>query len=304
MAIAVMAAGIFVGAMVPGLTGALEPYALKALFLVIVFSLLPFARMPARELFVFDQSVIRIVAWQLLLLPALVISLGVLANLPDYITAMMIVTACSGALFASPAIASLLKLDTRQALHCMILSTAVMPVSLFVFLSAFHTESVVLDLVTYAKRAAIYLIVPFGVMVAVRPIIRRLQGATLARLEVGSRWAMVMALLVFGIGIMHAVSEEVMTNPAKVIFYFALTTSLAAGMMMATTIVMYRRGMTEAMTAGIVSGFRNIGLGFALVGDMFGPELSVYVGISMIPVFVAPFAIRVLTSRTTEPVLI
>lgn len=113
IAIAVMAAGLLAGAMAPGLSRTLEPYALPALFLVMVFSVMPFARMPLKDLFAFDQAVIRIVAWQQLLLPALVVSLGILAKLPDYIIVMMIVTACSGALFASPAIASLLKLDMR-----------------------------------------------------------------------------------------------------------------------------------------------------------------------------------------------
>lgn len=299
-----MAGGLFAGGMAPGLSRMLEPYALPALFLVIVFSVLPFANMPLRDLFAFDRAAVRIVAWQQILLPALVVSLGILGKLPDYIIVMMIVTACSGALFASPALASLLKLDTRQALHCMLLSTLCMPVSLFVFLSVFHTESVDLDMLTYVKRSAVFLLVPFALMLLVRPAVRRLAHSSVGRLEVGARWAMVASLLVFGVGIMSAVIEQLGTNPAKVLFYFVLTSVLAAGMMLVTTIVMFRHGMREAMTAGIVSGFRNIGLGFALVGDMVGPELSVYVGVSMVPVFVAPFAIRLLTARAERPVVI
>lgn len=265
---------------------------------------MPFANMPLKDLFAFDQAVVRIVAWQQLLLPALVVSLGILLRLPDYIIVMMIVTACSGALFASPAIAALLKLDMRQALHCMLLSTLCMPVSLFLFLSVFHSETVHPDLMMFLKRTAVFLVVPFGLMLAMRPAVQRLGPASSETLEVGARWAMVASLLVFGIGILNGVIEQMETNPVKVVFYFVLTAALAAGMMLITMVVMFRHCIKEAMNAGVVSGFRNIGLGFALVGDMVGPELSVYVGVSMVPVFVAPIAIRFITARTTDPVVI
>lgn len=186
----------------------------------------------------------------------------------------------------------------------MLLSTLCMPVSLFLFLSVYHTESVDLDMMTYVKRAAVFLIVPFGLMMLIRPAVQRLNPSSNRALEVGARWAMVASLLVFGIGIMSAVIDQLGVNPVKIVFYFVLTATLAAGMMLITTIVMFRHGIKEAMTAGVVSGFRNIGLGFALVGDMVGPELSVYVGVSMVPVFLAPIAIRLITARRTDPVVI
>lgn len=303
-AVAVMAAGIFIGILVPALSIALEPIALPALFLVVVFSLAPFARLDLRDLLAFDPMVVRIVATQQLLLPSLVASIGVIAELPDYVIVLTIVTACSGAVFASPAIASLLKLDQRRALHSMILSTLIMPLSLAFFLGMHNGENVDLDLVTYSKRVATFLLVPFALFLMFRFFARRLDDRATQQLEVSSRWAMVASLLVFGIGIMHPLSDQLAANPAKVAFYLGLATLLSIGMMMTTVVVMYRYGMNLALTAGIVSGLRNVGLGFALVGDMVGPELAVYVGVSMLPVFMTPFAVRLATARrapATDP---
>jgi len=94
---------------------------------------------------------------------------------------------------------------------------------------------------------------------------------------------------------MHAVAEHAQSNPGKLAFYLVLATILSIGMLIVTTIVMNRYGFKEALTAGILCGFRNVGLGLALVGDMIGSELAPYVGVSMLPIFIAPFVIRMMT---------
>jgi BASS family bile acid:Na+ symporter len=107
------------------------------------------------------------------------------------------------------------------------------------------------------------------------------------------RWGSIVSLLIFGVGVMASVSTQVYVHPLKVLFYLIIASSVAAGMLAVTTITMYRHGFNEALTAGILSGFRNVGLGYALVGDMIGPELAPYVGISMLPIFISPLVIRV-----------
>ena len=41
-----------------------------------------------------------------------------------------------------------------------------------------------------------------------------------------------------------------------------------------TAIVMFRQGISDSLTASIVSGFRNVGLGFVLLSGMAGADDS------------------------------
>lgn len=293
IAAGILAAGVLIGLLVPSLTRLFQPYALPALFLVMVFSLIPFARLDRDDLFSVEPAVWRMVLWQQLLLPCLVIAAGILAKFPDAVISLMIVTACAGSLFAAPALAELLNLDRRRALQCMVLSTLIMPASLYAFLSIFLGFNVEMNLAEYSKRALLFLIIPFGIFAIYRLIVRRLPEVAADHINGVGRWGSIVSLLIFGIGVMASVSEQVYANPLKVLFYLVVASSVAAGMLAVTTIVMFRHGFNEALTAGILSGFRNVGLGYALVGDMIGSELAPYVGVSMLPIFIAPLVIRV-----------
>jgi hypothetical protein len=66
---------------------------------------------------------------------------------------------------------------------------------------------------------------------------------------------------------------------------------------------MHRFGQSEALTAGILAGFRNVGLGYALVGETIGHQLAVYVGVSMLPMFITPVIIRVVYANRQEALL-
>jgi BASS family bile acid:Na+ symporter len=293
LAVLVLASGIFIGLGVPSVADLLRPWALPALFLVIVFSLVPFARLPAQKMFAIDREMVRVVLWQQVVLPCIVIAAAIVARFPDWLILLLIVTVCSGSLFSSPALAEILGLDRETALRAMVLSTLFMPVSLFLFLSVFVGEKADLDLVAYGIRTLIFLVLPFGVLALIRPFARAMDEQTTQKVGFVSRWATIAALLVFGTGLMSSVADKLAENPPKVVLMLAMATVICILMMTLTTIVMYRFGHSQALTASIVAGFRNIGLGFALVGEMAGPDLAVYAGISLVPVFIAPLLLKV-----------
>ena len=69
-----LAGAILAGFLVPGLSEIFEPYKLESLFILIVMSLLPMGRMDVDAVFTLDSKVWKIVLWQLLGLPALVVA--------------------------------------------------------------------------------------------------------------------------------------------------------------------------------------------------------------------------------------
>ena len=301
-ALMIIALSIIVGIAYPPLAVMLEPCALPALFFVVLFSLVPFASLQPRELICVDRHVLRVLFWQLLVLPSLVMALGILCRLSPHILSLLTVTACSGALFASPALAALLELDQRQSLQCMVLSTLVMPVSLYLFLcvDSLQGAAINMDFQVYVTRILIYLAVPAVMFAGYRRIDKRMTPPVRRSAEGIARWAVVFSLAVFGIGMMKSVAERLITNPTQVYFFLAVTTILCVGMLMTTAIVMHRFGLSDALTAAILSGFRNVGLGYALIGEMIGPDLSVYVGIGLLPVFTAPFILRLIANHRAQ----
>ena len=301
-ALLLLALSIVFGVSCPPLSSLLEPFALPALFIVVLCSLVPFARLPWSDLVSVNRNVQRVLFWQLLVLPALVMALGILCRFPDRIISLLIVTACSGALFASPALAALLELDQRQSLQCMVLSTLAMPVSLYLFLcaSSYEGAAISLDIEVYFIRILIYLAIPAILFALYRKVDCRVSEPARLYLHGVSRWAVVFSLAVFGIGMMRGVSERLTSNPTQVYFFLAVTTILCIGMLVLTTIVMYRFGLGDALTAAILSGFRNVGLGYALIGEMIGPDLSVYVGIGLLPVFTAPLLLKLVADRRSN----
>lgn len=293
-----LAIGIVAGLFFPSLSGAIQPHALAALFLVVVFSLVPFARIPSSTLFGLEVGTLRIVAWQQVVLPAIVVAAGVLARFSDGLILLLVVTTCSGSLFASPALAQFLQLDRQRALQCMLLSTMVMPISLYAFLSLLRGADVQLNLVEYAHRSFIFLVCPILLFAAYRLAINRVPEAMARKVEGGSRWATVVALIFFGVGMMNPVAMQLKTMPDQVVLYLGLTVLLSVVMFVLTRIVLHRYGNIEASTGAVLGSFRNVGLGFALVSSMTGPELDVYVGVSMLPIFIGPFIMQVMLSES------
>jgi hypothetical protein len=121
-----------------------------------------------------------------------------------------------------------------------------------------------------------------------------------AKLEGFSRRATYFALVVFGIGILGPAKALLWSDPSQFALYLVIVAVLGAGMAYLTAIVMYKQGITDALTASIVSGFRNVGLGFALLADISNTETAAYVGISQLPIFLAPLVVHFLV-RSREP---
>ena len=294
---ALLAIAVILGLTVPSLSALLKPVALPALLVVVILSLVPFARMPASSLVSLKAPVLRIVAWQQFALPAIVIAAATVLKVPDQIVVLMVVTIASGALFASPALAELLHLNRERALQCMVLSTLLTPLSLFTFLNIYRDAGTHIQLEIYVQRVSVYLIVPFLLFTAYRILVKDLSERVVARVSDISRWGVILALVVFCIGIMSDVSNEVGTSPRVVLFDLAIASLLCCGMLLLTIITMWRFGADEALTAGILCGFRNVGLGYALVGETIGHQLAVYVGVSMLPMFLTPVIIRVVYTQ-------
>lgn len=296
----VLAITILAGFTVPGLSETMAPYSSASLLVLIIMSLLPMGRMAESEVFSLDIKVWQIVLWQLLVLPAIIVSGAHLARIDANITLLMITTASAGSLFASPTFAELLQVNKHKALQCMVLSTFLMPISYFIFFTLVLHADVEIDVMSFIHRCMIYLVVPLGLFLIYMGVARELPERVVNTVETFSRRSTIAALIVFGLGIVGPARDLLWSDPTRFALYLVIVTGLGAGMAYLTAIVMFKQGMNDSLTASIVSGFRNVGLGFVLLSGMAGQTTAEYVGVSQIPIFLAPLALSLFVRSQRE----
>jgi hypothetical protein len=289
-----LAVTIFAGFAVPGLSEIFEPFTSISLLLLIIMSLLPMGRMEGDEVFSLDVRVWEIVLWQLLVLPAIIVSAAHLARVNTTITMLMITTASAGSLFASPTFAELLQVNKQKALQCMILSTFLMPLSYIFFFTTVLHANVEIDVMSFINQCMIFLVLPLGIFLIYMGFACSLPTKLAETIESSSRRSTILALMVFGLGIVGPARDLLWNDPSQFLLYLLIVTLLGAGMAYLTAIVMFRQGMSDSLTASIVSGFRNVGLGFVLLTGMAGEATAQYVGVSQIPIFLAPLVLSLI----------
>jgi predicted Na+-dependent transporter len=291
---------IAVGFTVPGLAELFSKYALYGLMCMIIFSLVPMGRLDFEEVFSLDRNVWRVVIWQLLILPSLVVAAAHLARINELITALMVTTASASSLFASPTFAELLQVNKRRALQCMILSTFLMPISYFVFFTIVLHATFTIDLYSFFSRCMFVLALPLGLFLVYMGYARALPEKYVLVFEGGARRLTILALIIFGLGIIGPARDLMWSNFRLFALYLSVVIGLGAGMAYLTAVVMFRQGMNDAITASIVSGFRNVGLGFVLLSGLSKADTAVYVGISQIPIFLAPLVLSFLVRGSRD----
>lgn len=286
-----LAGALLAGFMVPGLSELMQPYTSFSLLLLIIMSLLPMGRMEGDEVFSLDSKVWQIVVWQLLVLPAIIVSAAHLLRVDSAITLLLVTTSSAGSLFASPTFAELLQVNKQKALQCMVLSTFLMPLSYFLFFTVVLHAKVDIELLPFIQQCMTYLVLPLGLFLIYMGIACSLPKRVADSVEGISRRSTILALMVFGIGIVGPARDLLWSEPQRFMLYLAIVTLLGAGMAYLTAIVMFRQGITDSLTASIVSGFRNVGLGFVLLSGIAGQTMAEYVGVSQIPIFLAPLVL-------------
>jgi predicted Na+-dependent transporter len=295
-----LAVAIVTGFLVPGLSEKFSSFTSVSLFMLIILSLLPMGRMEPEDVFSLDKKVWQIVIWQLIVLPAIIVSAAYLAKIDSTITILMVTTASAGSLFASPTFAELLQVNKQKALQCMVLSTFLMPASYFLFFTVVLHAEVSLDVGSFAYRCMIFLVLPLAIFLIYFGIASELPKRLTETVEGASRRLTILVLIAFGLGILGPARDLLWSNPERFALYLAIVTILGAGMAYLTAVVMFQQGMNDALTASIVSGFRNVGLGFVLLSGMSTSATDEYVGISQIPVFLAPLILHFVVRSRRE----
>ncbi len=301
LAALLLALGVICALFFPQVSHFFAPYLLQALFFVMVFSLLPFARQGSAELTRPRPVVLALVFWQQGVLPAITLGVGLWFDMDREWLFFLLVTVTSGSLFASPTLVQLMGLEQKMAVQTVVWSTLFAPVSIYLTFSYLLGSEVHLDLELFAFRMVMFLVVPMAIFLVVKAMTKDWTTPQRDRLDGIGRWGSVIALIVFCFALEDEVTQAIDREPYIILEYLLVAVTFAVTIGLLTRFVMSRFGIRAAYTAVVLTSFRNVGLSFGLVHQFAGPELAVYVGVCQIPMFLSPLLFDLFIGRKRVP---
>lgn len=279
-----LAVGVFAGLLLQDLARALWPLFLPSIGLLLFLSVLrlDWQRVVAhaRRPMVTGLATL----WQLVVSPVLVWSIANAIGLPPSLVAALVLNAAASPLMSVPAFARLLGLDVELAVVALAITTLLLPVTLAPVVLALLSRETAIDPVDYAARVAFLLVLPL----AAAWVVRRLAGAErIDSLDERLQGMTVVVLLVFAIAVMGGVTARILAEPRTVLLYLSAAFALNLGFQLVTPMLFQRAGRRIALSLGMVSGYRNMALVFAVTGAI-EPDLLLYLAVAQVPIYVAP----------------
>jgi BASS family bile acid:Na+ symporter len=280
-----LAAGVLIGLAVPPLATALRPLLLPAIMISLVLALVRidwsvFGSHARRPL-----AVAWMLVWFLGATPVLVwLALRALP-LPVPLVTGLVLMAAAAPIMSGAAISLLVGLDAALAVVAIVATTALVPLTLPPVAAALLGVALEIELATFMLRLAL---IVGGAFAAAWVAQRLVPAATITRHARALDGLAVLWMVVFGIGIMDGVTALALARPgyivgATVAAFFANVALQAVG-----TLAWLRQGLRGALTVGLLTGNRNMGLVLVALGADTSLEVIAFFAVAQIPMYVLP----------------
>ena len=287
-----MAGGVLVGFVAPPLAALAKPLLVPALVIPLTLALvrLDWAAIAAgrrrkRELAALVFWILGaspLLAWAITT-PALAI------GLPPSLREALILMAASSPIVSSVAIALFVGLDAPLAIVAVVLTTALVPLTLPPMALALLGIELEINLTTLMGRLASIVGAAFVAAWLVRRIVRPSTLAAKSELIDGLA---VVNLIVFALAIMDGVTAFALERPG----YATLATGLALAfnlLLQGTGWLAFRRfGRRSALTAGLLSGNCNMGLVLVALSGHASIEVTAFFALAQLPMYMLPMVLE------------
>ena len=281
----VLAGGIFAGLLLPDLAALLRPLMEAAVVTSLTLSMLridwlsiaAYGRQPGRAGVA--------LGWILLGAPVLTLAAAKALGVPSGLTVALVFAAAAPPVTAAPAFALLLGLDAALALVILVIGTALLPLTLGPVAFWLLDLELSIGLGPFLLRIAIFIGLPFLISGMSRRSIRRDWLDARATEISGS---IVLALVVFAIGIMDGVTARLLADPWTVAAFAGAAFVLNFALQALGTAAFLWMGRRQALTMGLASGYRNMAIMLVLTTGIAGPDMWLYVAVAQLPMYILP----------------
>ena len=286
---ALLAVGIFAGLLTPPLAAALRDVVTPVVAGLMTLVLLRVD--PAQVLGYLRRPVLvaALLAWLLLACPLLAFAVVRVTGLEGPLGAALVIMATGCAATSSPAFARLVGLDGEVSLVVALLSTLLVP---------FTAPPLALGLLGIDLSISVPALMGRLVLVVGLPLVLSLLIRRLVTRAVLERWGravdgtVVLLVVLYGFGIMDGVLARLLAAPGFVLGGIALAFAGSFALNAATAAAFRPAGRRLALSAGLLSGNRNMALYFAVLPAATDPRILLFFALCQFPLFLSPFLLR------------
>jgi bile acid:Na+ symporter, BASS family len=282
--------GVFAGLAFPAIAEAVRPMMGVTIFVFVLGTFLradgPSFAQALRRPFV----AITLPAISMLACPILVALATNLAGLRQDLALAMVLATSAPPSSGTAAVARMLGLDATVPLTVTLLSMAMAPLTVPLF--ALWLGNLSLDPLVLAVR--LFLLIAGAAALALA--LRLTAPARLLRHERSIDVLVLVALIVFVIGTMAGVRDQVVAKPAAAVLCVALAFTCNL-VLQGFGILALPGTLAERLTFGLVLGNRNVGLVWAALGATVSPTTALFFAATQFPIYMTPRLIEVLARR-------
>lgn len=289
-----LAAGVLVALFVPWATPYFKPLLVPALIFPMVIALM---RIDWGEMVLHAKRpgiVAAFAVWCLIVSPLGMAALAPLLGVSAPIKSALVLMAAAPPIISSAAIALMLELDAPFAVVAIVVTTALVPITLPPLALGLLGIEIDIGLEALMLRLALIIGGAFVIALVLRRLIR---PATLQRQAPRLDGLSVLSLWIFALAIMDGVNATLLERPAFVIGVTLLSFGANLLLQAASALAFAWSGRRLALTVALLGGNCNMGLVLTALADRAHPETVVYFAMAQFPMYMLPAIIQPIYRR-------
>jgi BASS family bile acid:Na+ symporter len=239
-----------------------------------------------------------IVAATLLVSPPLAWAACRLLGLDAGLTAALVVVSCAPPITSAPAFARIMGLDASFALAGSVAGMLATPFTAPPLALGLAGLDLALSVSGMAARLSLFVGMPMLAAIATR----RLAGGFVARQAAAFDGATVLALAIFATGVMDGVTALAIAQPGRAAAMALAAFAHNALFFVAGAALFAAQPRPRALTAGLLVGNRQMALMLAVLPPEAPRDVTLYLAIAQLPLYLNPFLLRPLLRRLLPPV--
>ncbi len=292
-AIIVLALGVFAGLALPALASSLRPIMSLSIGILLILSVMRMDLPHVRDLLARPLTLGFAILLVLVISPIVVWLASGMASQPSGLVLAVILMAAAPPITASPAMASLLDLDSDLCLLVMVGALFLAPFSVSVVA---HVLSFTMTITVWEL---FFRLLGFVVLCsALGFFLRRVVGMHRIR-EAKSTLDLVAViwLLIFAIAIMDGVMARALQEPARVLAVVLLSFVANVGLFGLGAIATRALGWRKSFAVGLGAANCNMGLLLAVLPRDIDDDIFLYFAIAQIPMYLTPALLKPVVQR-------
>ena len=290
--------GVFLGLLVPPLASLMKPLLIPGIIGPFIIALIRIDWRRLRDHVRQPWITALLLIWLLIAAPFLVDALIRWLPLAEGLHGSLVLMAAASPLMASASLALIIGLDASLAVILTLTATALIPFTLPPI--ALHLLGIEIDIAISELMLRLGALI--GGCFALAWLIRRFLPRGFTSKHAASLDGLaIIGLLVFAIAVMDGVTALFIERPGFVLSATAAVFGLNIAMQAIATLAFAWRGLRQALTAGLCSGNRNLGLLLAAMADRASTELLIVIAVAQFPIYILPTAQRWLYRRWLGP---